>query len=500
MLGAFMAVLDIQITNSSLQDIQAALGATLEEGSWISTAYLVAEIVVIPLTGWLSQVFSIRRYILVNAALFIFFSICCASAWDLSSMIVFRALQGATGGILIPMAFTNMLVTLPPSKQPIGMALFGITATFAPSIGPTLGGWLTDNYSWHYIFYLNVIPGLLLLAGVWYGIKQQPPKPELLKQGDWWGIISMAIGLASLQVVLEEGSRKDWFSSSLIITLSAIAATFLSLFFWIELTRQQPFINLRLLRDRNFGLASIVNISLGIGLYGSIYLLPLYLVQIQKYNALQIGEVLMWAGIPQLFLIPFVPKLIQLVDSRLVIGMGVIVFSISCFMNSDLTNLSGIEQLRWSHLVRAMGQPLIMVPLSAVATAGLAKSQAGSASGLFNMMRNLGGSFGIAALATLLTQREKFHSNRLGDAISLYNPETQQRVDTLTQLFVSKGTDFNTAQSQAFQAIASTVSRESYVMAFNDCFYFIGFALLLSGVAVLFFKKVRVSDAASGGH
>ena len=500
MLGAFMAVLDIQITNSSLQDIQAALGATLEEGSWISTAYLVAEIVVIPLTGWLSQVFSIRRYILVNAALFIFFSICCASAWDLSSMIVFRALQGATGGILIPMAFTNMLVTLPPSKQPIGMALFGITATFAPSIGPTLGGWLTNNYSWHYIFYLNVIPGLLLLAGVWYGIKQQPPKPELLKQGDWWGIISMAIGLASLQVVLEEGSRKDWFSSSLIITLGAIAATFLSLFFWIELTRKQPFINLRLLRDRNFGLASIVNISLGVGLYGSIYLLPLYLVQIQKYNALQIGEVLMWAGIPQLFLIPFVPKLIQLVDSRLVIGMGVIVFSISCFMNSDLTNLSGIEQLRWSQLVKAMGQPLIMVPLSAVATAGLPKSQAGSASGLFNMMRNLGGSFGIAALATLLTQREKFHSNRLGDAISLYNPETQQRVDTLTQLFVSKGADFNTAQSQAFQAIANTVSRESYVMAFNDCFYFVGFAILLSGVAVLFFKKVRVSDASGGGH
>ena len=500
MLGAFMAVLDIQITNSSLQDIQAALGATLEEGSWISTAYLVAEIVVIPLTGWLSQVFSIRRYILVNAALFIFFSICCASAWDLSSMIVFRALQGATGGILIPMAFTNMLVTLPPSKQPIGMALFGITATFAPSIGPTLGGWLTNNYSWHYIFYLNVIPGLLLLAGVWYGIKQQAPKPELLKQGDWWGIMTMAIGLASLQVVLEEGSRKDWFSSSLIITLGAIAAIFLSLFFWIELTRKQPFINLRLLRDRNFGLASIVNISLGVGLYGSIFLLPLYLVQIQKYNALQIGEVLMWAGLPQLFLIPFVPKLIQLVDSRLVIGVGVIVFSTSCFMNSDLTNLSGIDQLRWSQLVKAMGQPLIMVPLSAIATAGLPKSQAGSASGLFNMMRNLGGSFGIAALATLLTQREKFHSNRLGDAISLYNPETQQRLDTLTQLFVSKGADFNTAQSQAFQAIASTVSRESYVMAFNDCFYFVGFALLLSGIAVLFFKKVRVSDASGGAH
>ncbi|MEE3716768.1 MDR family MFS transporter [Tumidithrix elongata RA019] len=499
MLGAFMAVLDIQITNSSLQDIQAALGATLEEGSWISTAYLVAEIVVIPLTGWLSQVFSIKRYILVNAALFIFFSICCASAWDLSSMIVFRACQGATGGILIPMAFTNMLVTLPPSKQPIGMALFGITATFAPSIGPTLGGWLTNNLSWHYIFYLNIVPGVLLLAGVWYGIKPQPAKPELLKQGDWWGIISMAIGLASLQVVLEEGSRKDWFSSSLIVTLGAIAAIFLSIFFWIELTRKQPFINLRLLRDRNFGLASIVNISLGVGLYGSIYLLPLYLVQIQKYNALQIGEVLMWAGLPQLFLIPFVPKLIQLVDTRLVIGVGVSLFSISCFMNSDLTNLSGIDQLRWSQLVRAMGQPLIIVPLSAVATAGLSKAQAGSASGLFNMMRNLGNSKGTAALATLLTQREKFHSNRLGDAVSLYNLATQQRVDELTQLFVSKGSDLIAAKSQAYQAIANVVSRESYVMAFNDCFYFVGFALLLSGVAILFFKKVKSTDA-SGAH
>lgn len=500
MLGAFMAVLDIQITNSSLQDIQAALGATLEEGSWISTAYLVAEIVVIPLTGWLSQVFSIRRYILVNAALFIVFSVCCASAWNLPSMITFRALQGATGGILIPMAFTNMLISLPPSKQPIGMALFGITATFAPSIGPTLGGWLTNNLSWHYIFYLNVIPGLLLLAGVWYGIKQLPPKPELLKQGDWWGIGSMAIGLASLQIVLEEGSRKDWFSSLFIVSLGTIAIIFLSIFFWIELTRKQPFINLRLLRKRNFGLASIINISMGVGMYGSIYLLPLYLVQIQKYNALQIGEVLMWVGLPQLFLIPFVPKILQVFDTRLVIGVGVSLFAISCFMNADLTNLTGIDQLRWSQLVRAMGQPLIMVPLSGVATAGLAASQAGSASGLFNMMRNLGGSFGIAILATLLTQREQFHSNRLGDAVSLYNPATQQRVDELTQLFVSQGIELNTAQAQAFRLIASIVSRESYVMAFNDCFYFIGFALLLSGVAILFIEKVKNDSGTIAVH
>ncbi|MBD3562720.1 DHA2 family efflux MFS transporter permease subunit, partial [Planktothrix sp. FACHB-1355] len=303
-LGAFMAVLDIQITNASLQQIQAALGATLEEGSWIATAYLVAEIVVIPLTGWLSRVFSLRWYLLVNAGLFTFFSICCAWAWDLNSMIVFRALQGLTGGVLIPMSFTYILTNLPPAKQTIGLAMFAITATFAPSIGPTLGGWLTENYSWQYVFYLNLFPGLLLLAAVWYAVEPQPIQLHLLKDGDWGGIIAMAIGLGSLQVVLEEGSRKDWFSSDLIVRLTVIAVIFLAIFFWIEFTRRKPFINLRLLGRRNFGLASIVNVSLGVGLYGSIYILPLYLAQIQRYNAMQIGEVIMWGGMPQLFIVP----------------------------------------------------------------------------------------------------------------------------------------------------------------------------------------------------
>lgn len=495
-IGAFMAVLDIQITNASLREIQAALGATLEEGSWISTAYLVAEIVVIPLTGWLSQVFSIRLYLLVNAAFFTFFSICCAWAWDLNSMILFRALQGFTGGVLIPMAFTFLLTNLPPSKVPIGMALFSITATFAPSIGPTLGGWLTDNYSWQYVFYLNLFPGLFLLAAVWYAIEQKPLQLHLLKQGDWGGIISMAIGLGTLQIVLEEGSRKDWFNSELIVQLSVVAAIFLSLFFWIELTRKKPFINLRLLRRRNFGLASVVNVCLGLGMYGSIYILPLYLAQIQGYNSMQIGEVLMWAGFPQLLIIPLVPKLMQRIDIRFMIAMGVSLFAISAFMNSNLTNLSGFDQLRASQLVRAMGQPLIMVPLSTIATAEMDKEDAGSASGLFNMMRNLGGSIGIAILATMVTRWEQIHSNYLGYNISLYDPETQQRLNQLTQYFISKGADAVTAQNQAIASLMNIVRREAYILAFNDCFKFVGFALLLSGIAILFFKKTK---AGGGG-
>ncbi|RUT06434.1 hypothetical protein DSM106972_026910 [Dulcicalothrix desertica PCC 7102] len=211
LLGAFMAVLDNQITNASLKDITGALGVSLEEGAWISTAYLVAEIVVIPLTGWLSQVFSVRLYLLVNAALFICFSVTCAFATNLPQMILFRAGQGFTGGVLIPMAFIVILTTLPQALQPVGMALFGLSTIIAPSLSSIVGGWLTETYGWQYIFYLNVLPGLLLIAGVWYALPQRPTRLHLLKKGDWFGIVTMAIGLASLTFFFEEGNRKDWF-------------------------------------------------------------------------------------------------------------------------------------------------------------------------------------------------------------------------------------------------------------------------------------------------
>lgn len=497
LLGAFMAVLDIQITNASLSDITGALGATIDEGSWISTGYLVAEIVVIPLTGWLSQVFAIRRYLLINATLFLIFSIACAFAINLPMMIFFRAGQGFTGGVLIPMAFTVILTTLPPSKQPIGLAMFALTATFAPSIGPTVGGWLTDNFGWQYIFYLNVIPGLLLIAGVMYGIKPKPMELNKLKQGDWWGIATMAIGLASLEFFLEEGNRKDWLGSEEVVRAGIMAAIALPLFVFIQLRRKQPLVNLRLLKRRNFGLSSIVNLVTGLGLYGSIFLLPIFLAQIQGYNAMKIGETIMWSGIPQLFIIPFLPKLIQRFDLRLLIAVGLSLFGLSCFMNSTLTYQTGIEQLMWSQIVRACGQPLIMIPLSSVATAGIEPKQVGSASALFNMGRNLGGSIGIAILGTLLSMREKFHSNRLGESISLANQLTRDRVDQLTQSFLAQSGDPVSAQNQAFAVIDRLVRREASVMAYNDCFFFMGCALFLSAILVLFFTRVKPSDSAA---
>ncbi|MGB3789268.1 MAG: DHA2 family efflux MFS transporter permease subunit [Phormidesmis sp.] len=500
LLGAFMAVLDIQITNASLNEIQASLSATLEEGSWISTSYLVAEIVVIPLTGWLSGVFSIRRYLLVNASLFLFFSVACAFASSLPMMIIFRAAQGFTGGVLIPIAFTVILTTLPSAKQPIGLALFGITATFAPSIGPAIGGWLTDHYSWHYIFYLNLVPGALLIAGVWYALPGKPMQLHLLNKGDWYGIATMAIGLGSLEVVLEEGNRKDWFSSDLILRLAIVAAISLSLFLAIEFTRREPFINLRLLGQRNFGLSFFITLALGLGLYGSVFILPLFLTQIQDYNATQIGITIMWAGFPQLAITPFIPLLMKKFDLRFLTAVGLSLFAVSCFMNSNLTEYTGTQQLIPSQIVRAMGQPLVLTPLSSIATAGIAVSQVGSASALFNMARNLGGSTGIAALATLLSRREQFHSNRLGEAISLYSPLTQQRIDQLTQNFASRGSFPGQAHDQAIAAISNTVRTQSTIMAYNDCFYFMGWALMISALLVLLFKNATPRSGPPAGH
>jgi DHA2 family multidrug resistance protein len=497
MLGAFMAVLDIQITNASLNDILGSLGSTLDEGSWVSTSYLVAEIVVIPLTGWLSEVFSTRRYLLANAALFLLFSIACAWAWNLTSLIIFRALQGFTGGVLIPTAFNLVLKTLPPARRGLGFALFGMTATFAPAIGPTIGGWLTDNYGWPSIFYLNLLPGVLLIAAVSWGLEPERPKLSLLRQGDWLGIGFMAVGLGSLIVFLEEGNRNDWLNSTFIAITGALSTISLLAWVWVELRQPHPFVNLRLLARRNFWIGSLVGMAFGAGMYGATYLLPMYLAQVQGYNAQQIGETIMWSGLPQIIMMPLAVLLLKKIDSRVLLTLGLILFSASSFMNSALTNLSAYEQLRLTQVVRALGMPLVIVPITTLATSLIEPEQSGSASALFNMFRNLGGSMGIALLATHLDLREKLHSLHLGESVTVLNSMTLDRIGLLTQQLVARGTDTVTAAQRATGILADTVRREAFVMAYSDCFFLLGAVLLSSVVLVWFCRPVKATEFAS---
>jgi MFS transporter, DHA2 family, multidrug resistance protein len=495
MLGAFMAVLDIQITNASLPDILGSLGATLDEGSWIQTSYLVAEIIVIPLTAWMAEVVGTRRYLLANTLCFLGFSVACAFAWNLGSMITFRVMQGFTGGVLIPMAFTLVLKLLPPAERPLGYALFGMTATFAPAIGPTVGGWLTDNYGWPAIFYLNLFPGVLMLAGIAWGLRAEPPRPSLLRRGDWFGIGAMAVGLGSLIVFLEEGNRHDWFNSQMIFTLAAVAAISLAVCVAIELIRREPFINVRLLARRNFGFGAVVSMAFGFAMYGTTFLLPMYLAQVQGYNARQIGWTIMWSGAPQLLMMPLAAGLLKKFDARLLLTFGLAAFAVSCFLNSAMTNLTAYDQLKLAQLVRAVGMPFTIVPLTALSTGAIEPEQSGSASALFNMLRNLGGSIGIAFLATQLDWREKFHSVRLGESVTLFNPATQQRLEGLTAHFTGLGADALTGGQQAVAAVATMVRREAFVMAYGDSFFLVGVVIAAMLLPVWLCRPIKGGSA-----
>ena len=398
------------------------------------------------------------------------------------------------------MAFTLIITLLPKAKQPIGLALFALSATFAPAIGPTIGGYLTENWGWQFIFYVNLVPGLLMLGMLWFSLDSKPMQLSLLRQGDWAGIVTMAIGLGALQTVLEEGNKEEWFGSPFIVWLSVIAAISLSLFLWIELTGDKPLLNLRLLFRRNFGFGILANFLLGVALYGSVFILPVYLSRIQGYNAEQIGMVLAWTGLPQLLLIPLLPRLMKRFDPRLVIGVGFALFAVSNFMNIYMTADYASDQLLWPNVVRAVGQALILTPLSVVATAGIEAENAGSASGLFNMMRNLGGAVGIAMLQTFLTKREQFHSNVLMQSVSILEQATRTRIEQLTDYFTTHGVaDPAVASHRAVVAIGHVVQKQAYVMAFSDTFFLLGAALIVALAASFMLRKPAHLDA-GGAH
>src|SRR6202453_3210526 len=497
LIGAFMAVLNIQITNASLPYIEGGIGTGGINGAWRITAYLIGEIIVNPMTDFLSRVFSLRRFLIVNTVLFLIFSAACGQATSLPEMIVLRALQGFSGGVLIPLAFTIIVAMLPPSKRPLGLAGFAITATFAPAIGPTIGGWLTDNYGWATIFYINLVPGSVMLAAVIYGLPRSSMQLNLLRRGDWLGIALMAVGLASLQTVLDEGTVYDWFGSPFIVKLSLLSGVMLTAFLALELLVKEPLVKLRLFTRRNFGFGTLGNFLLGFALYGSAYLLPQYLSVSQGFDAEQIGEVMAWTGLPQLIIIPFVPFMMKRIDPRVLVGFGLTVFAASCFMNLHLYTNYAAPQLLVPDVTRAVGQAMVMTPLSAIAMVGISPTEAGGASGLFNMLRNLGGAIGTSALETFFTKREQYHSFVINSDVSLLQPATRTRLAELQQYFVQHGTpDPAGAMHEAIVAIGDIVRAQATIMGYADCFALLGVVLLGALGAIALLQK---GAATSGG-
>lgn len=481
-LGALLATLDISIVNSALPTIQGEIGATGTEGTWIATAFLVAEIIVIPLSAWLERLLGLRTLLFIAVTAFTGFSILCGIATDLTTMIIGRTGQGFMGGALIPTAMTIVAKRLPPNQQPIGMALFGMTVILGPVLGPLLGGWLTENLSWHYAFFVNVPVCALLLLLLLLGLPHERTNWVYLREADWFGIIGMILGLGGLTVVLEEGHREEWFESSLIVQLTIMTVIGFVMLGIGQLRAAKPVLKLGLVLDRQFGSVVVMALALGMVMYGSTFVIPQFLALIADYNALQTGQVIFLMGVPAFLLMPIVPFLMRAVDIRLAVGAGLAIMAISCLISTSLTADSAGEAFTAGQLLRGVGMILTMLFLNQATIASVSKEDAGDASGIFNAARNLGGSFALAALASFQDQRMWLHSRRMEETLWANDPRLQDYLAGMSHALGST--------EAAFQSLAGTIQQQAFVMAYNDVFWSMALATFATLPLVFFLRPL----------
>jgi len=481
-LGAMMATLDISIVNSALPTIQGEIGASSTEGTWIATAYLVAEIVIIPLSAWLERLLGLRTLLLVAAFLFTGFSMVCGIATNLTTMIIGRVGQGFTGGALIPTAMTIIATRLPREQQPIGNAMFGVTAILGPVLGPLIGGWLTENISWHYAFFLNLPVGVVLITLLLVGLPHQKAKLDELRQADWMGIAGLALGLGGLTIVLEEGQREQWFESGEIVQMTIVSAVGFVLLLAGQFFARRPVIKLKLLLNRQFGSVALMGFVIGMMLYGTAYVIPQFLAAISDYNALQSGKIVLLSGIPSLILMPFTPFMIKHIDIRIAVSAGLVIMATSCWVDTAMTADATGGNFVESQLLRGVGMILGFLFLNQAAIASASREDAGDAAGLFNSVRNLGGSFALAGIAVVQDQRLWLHSRRIEETLNANSDRVQGYVAGLTQTLGSS--------EAAMRTIAGTIQREALVMTYNDIFWLLTVGIVTVIPLVLFLRPL----------
>ena len=481
-LGMFIALLDIQIVSASLRDIGGGLSAGADDTAWVQTSYLIAEIVVIPLSGWLSRVFSTRWLFAVSAAGFTLTSLLCGLAWDIQSMIVFRALQGFLGGSMIPMVFTTAFVFFEGKNRVVAAATIGALASLAPTLGPTLGGWITDHYSWHWLFFINLIPGAFVTIAVPILVKIDEADFSLLKVGDWLGIALIAAFLGCLEYTLEEGPRWNWMQDATIRTTAWITAISGVLFIWRGLTAEHPVVDLRALKDRNFALGCFFSFVTGIGLFATIYLTPLFLGRVEGYSALQIGKAVFSTGVFQILTIPIYSMLANRVDLRWLLMVGLALFAASMFEFTPITHDWSATELLFPQALRGMGQQLAVPPTVTLTLGGLLPSKLKQASGLFNLMRNLGGAIGIAACATILNDRTNLHFYRMAEHLTPAN-------EAMNNLLPNPADTEN--YTAALHSLWQLTFREAQTLTYSDAFLSIMVCFVIATVMVPLMRKVQ---------
>lgn len=485
---SLLELIDTSIVNVALPHIMGNIGATLSEVSWVVTGYVVANVIVIPMTDWLSSIFGRKKYFTGSILLFVLASVLCGQSTTLVEIVSFRILQGVAGAALITISRVILIEAYPPEELGLANALFGLGAVVGPTIGPTLGGWLTTHYSWPWIFYVNVPVGIaaFILATIFVSDADYDIKVE---KHDWWGISLLIIGIGSLQIVLERGQDDDWFSSGFIIIMTILAVIGVIAFLWREITADHPILNFSILKHRPLAVGEIFIFILGFGLYGSIFAFPVFTQRLLGYSALQTGLILLPGGIATALMMPVVGIMLRKgVKPQFLAAFGFSGFFIFCWMLSKETMASGQADFFWPLIVRGLALGMLFVPISTIAFTGVKGKALSQGSALLNMTRQLGGSFGVALIATFIERRQAFHSQILTSDVTPYSQVTRMRLHALVNGFQSTGSAHGVAQLQAYKVIDLIIRQQSALLSYNDTFLIVGVFFLVC-LPLLFFTS-----------
>jgi MFS transporter, DHA2 family, multidrug resistance protein len=477
--GSFMAILDIQIVASSINEIRAGLSASLDEIQWVQTAYLIAEVIAIPLSGYLSRMLSTRVYFTLCAIGFALTSAACAMSWSLGSMVVFRVLQGLFGGGMIPVAFATMFILFPDEKsRAVPQTLTGMLTLTASSLGPTIGGYITDAMSWHWLFLLNLLPGAVCSWVAWTLLDIDRPEPKLLRQFDVWGLLFMAMFLGGLEYTLDSGPRHDWFAQDSVTVCAAMALVGGILFFWRAFTAAQPIVDLRAFRDRNFAVTSLISAAIGISMFTLIYLTPVFLGEISGYSPIQIGEVMMVQGVTMFFAAPLAGKMQLTMNPKHIMLIGLVLIALGTWVNANMTADWGFPQFVLPQMLRGAGFVISFIPLSGIALGTLPQEQLHNASGLFNVTRNIGGALGLASITTLINHRAWQHWQDLAESTRLSRAPVREALHGMQSML--KPALGSGSQPASLGMLADQMQRQAMTMTYSDMYLLLTFSIALS--------------------
>ncbi|RYY97030.1 MAG: DHA2 family efflux MFS transporter permease subunit [Chitinophagaceae bacterium] len=497
---ALLEIVDSTIVNVALRDMQGSLGATLSEVGWVITAYAIGNVIIVPMTSWLSQQFGRRNYFAASIILFTICSYLCGQATGIGELVLFRFLQGVGGGALLVTSQTIITESYPPEKRGMAQAIYGLGVIIGPTLGPPLGGYIVTHSTWPYIFYINIPLGIIAALLTLQFVRSPHyagNKKSKVKDVDWLGIALLAVAVGSLQYVLEKGHDEDWLSSSLIVALAVVAVFGLFFFIWREYSFRNPIVELRVLKNGNLRIGTILSFIMGFGLYGSTFLIPLYTQTILGWTAQQSGELMIPAALTTAFMMPIIGNVLQKgVRPQYLVALGMLVFFIYSFWAySVLTPDTSKENFFWMLIFRGLGMGMLFIPITMLSLSTLKGQQIGQGAAFTGMMRQLGGSFGIASITTYLSVRIEEHSSNLKSYLNVNDLDVQQRVQAMKQAFIAKGNTPDQALQMAYRALEGGVMKQASVLAYMDAFLALGLMFLLCIPFVLLVRQRQKAAA-----